>query len=211
MEDLQFEKADFSNPAGVGPCAICGARILGTYWQLNGRVVCPNCGGNVSKALADPPKPMLLRGALYALGAAVLCAIGYALILVVTSYELAIVSIAVGWLIGTAARKGAEGKGSRPLQIIAVSATYFAICASVFVQSLWVLYQSDRVLSDLKGFGVVLLFAMGKPFYELGEGLGGILGIAILVFGLLQAWKQTGNAQVTLTGPLSTAPSADKA
>ena len=39
---------------------------------------------------------------------------------------------------------------------------------------------------------------------ELSEGLGGILGIAILGFGLMQAWKQTGNAQVQLSGPFST-------
>lgn len=204
MDDLQFEKAEFSNPAGVGPCAMCGARILTTYWQVNGRVVCPNCGGNIASAVAAPAKPMLLRGALYALGAAVLCAIGYALILVVTNYELAIVSIAVGWLIGQAARKGAEGQGGRALQVIAVVATYFAICASVFVQSIWSLYQSGRELADVRGYGVVLLYSMGKPFIELSQGLGGILGIAILAFGLMQAWKQTGNAQVELSGPFST-------
>ena len=204
MDDIQFEKAEYSNPAGVGPCAMCGARILATYWQVNGTAVCPNCGGTVSAAVATPSDPMLLHGALYAVGAALACAVGYAAILTVTNYELAIVSIAVGWLVGQAARKGTNGQGGRPLQIIAVAATYVAICSSVFLQSLWILHNTDRVISDLRGYFVVFLISMGKPFLELKDGLGGILGIAILIFGLMQAWKQTGNAKLTLTGPFST-------
>jgi len=39
------------------------------------------------------------------------------------------------------------------------------------------------------------VLSLGKPFYELSEGLGGILGIAILFFGLQQAWQQTGLKQ----------------
>ncbi len=204
MDDIQFEKAEFSNPSGVGPCAMCGARILATYWQVNGTAVCPNCGGKVAAAVATPSDPMLMRGALFAAGAALASAIGYAGILIVTNYELAIVSIAVGWLVGQAARKGTNGQGGRPLQVIAVAATYVAICSSVFLQSLWELYRTDRVIANLSGYAMVFLISMGRPFFELKEGLGGILGIAILVFGLMQAWKQTGNAKLTLTGPFST-------
>ncbi|WP_031498673.1 hypothetical protein [Bryobacter aggregatus] len=206
MDDLQFEKAEFSNPAGVGPCVVCGARIHASYYTVNGQAACPNCGVNLSKSQEAPQKSVLLRGILYALGAAVACSIAYAAILTITNYELALISIAVGWLIGTAVRKGTNGLGGRPMQIIAVVATYVAICGSWFFQAVWDLYQSGREPVSNSGYVIMLRISMAKPYLEMrGDGLSGILGIAILFFGLQQAWQQTGNAQLSIAGPFSTA------
>ncbi len=203
MDDLQFEKAEFSNPAGVGPCTICGARILGSYSLANESPVCPNCAGNLGKAQTAPGSVLLLRGALYAFGAAAVCAVGYAAILIITGYELALISIAVGWLIGKAARQGTAGLGGRPVQIVAVVATYVSISGSLFVQVMYALLREGREASSWTGYPLLLLYSFGKPFLEMKEGFGGILGLLILFFGLQQAWRQTGNANVTLRGPYS--------
>lgn len=204
MDDLQFEKAEYSNPAGVGPCAVCGARILSSYSLANERAVCPNCAGNLEKAQKEPGGALLMRGALYAFGAAAACAVGYAVILIITGYELALISIAVGWLIGKAARKGTAGLGGMPVQIVAVVATYVAISGSLFVQVIYALLREGREASSWTGYPLLLLYSFGKPFLEMKEGLGGIFGLLILFFGLQQAWRQTGNTKVTLRGPYST-------
>jgi hypothetical protein len=208
MDDLQFDKAVFSNKAGIGPCVNCGARILSTYWHANGQPVCQNCATKLQNAQKAPSHSLLLRGAVYAFGAAIACSIAYASILIVTNYELALISIAVGWLIGKAARQGTGGLGGRPVQIVAVAATYIAISSSLFFQVLYTLFKEDREASHWTGYPLLLLYSFGRPFLELREGLGAILGIAILFFGLQQAWQQTGNATVTLAGPYS--PEATK-
>jgi hypothetical protein len=164
-EDLQFQKAEYAGEA-ASPSEPSAA-----------------------PALAIPPAPVnLAQGLLFALGAAVACSIAYAAIVIVSKYELALVSIAVGYLIGTAAVKGA-GNGSRMLQIAATVLTYISICASLFFTALWELSQQGKVY-DVVGYGAMLVMSMGKPLFEINEGVGGILGIAILVFGLMQAWKQ---------------------
>jgi hypothetical protein len=148
-----------------------------------------------------PPVPVpegpvnVTRGALFAAGAAVLCSFAYAAIIIISNYELALISIAVGWLVGTAARRGAGNQGSRPLQYVAVACTYAAIAGSLFFQVIYAYFQEGKVVASWSGYLQLGVLSLGKPFYELSEGLGGILGIAILFFGLQQAWQQTGLKQ----------------
>ena len=54
----------------------------------------------------------------------------------------------------------------------------------------------------------VLLVAvsLAAPVLELADGLNGILGLAILFFGLAQAWRMTGRDSRVLSGPYSTKP-----
>ncbi len=140
---------------------------------------------------SPPQEVSVLRGALFAAGAGVLCSMGYAVILIVTRYELALISIAVGWLVGKAARQGAGGQGARALQYVAVACTYAAIAGSLFFQVIYAYFQEGKMVASAAGYVSLAVLSLGKPFYELQEGLGGVLGIAILFFGLQQAWQQT--------------------
>lgn len=201
MDDLQFDKAEYSGPSGIGPCVMCSNPIRDAYWHANGQNVCPDCAANIQQAKQSPERSLITKGALYAIGAAIGCAIAYAAILIITNYELALISIAVGWLVGKAARMGTGGLGGRPVQIIAVIATYVAISGSLFFQILYSYYSQGKFVTGIGSYITLFILSMGKPFFELQEGFGGLLGVAILGFGLHQAWQQTQGIQVTLAGP----------
>lgn len=197
---MQFEQAEFVKAPGMS-CAACSNSIESTYWHWGGNVICPDCASKVAEAQKTPEKGLLLRGALYALGAALACAIGYAAILIITSYELAIVAIGVGWAVGTAARKGSGGAGGRSVQIVAVVATYLAICFSLAIQVIYKFSKDGQEMSPA-GWIAIFVISLGKPFLELSaDRFGGLIPILILFFGLQQAWTQTGNVGHLLMGP----------
>jgi len=201
MDDLQFDKAEYSGPSGIGLCANCSKPIEGQYWHANGQNVCGDCANILRHVQQTPAQSIVLKGALYAFGAAIACAIGYAAILIITKYELALISIAVGWLVGKAARIGAGGRGGRPVQIVAVIATYMAISGSLFFQILYAYFSEGKMVANLFNYVWLFILSMGKPFFELQEGFSGLLGVAILFFGLQQAWQQTRGVSIELAGP----------
>ena len=47
-------------------------------------------------------------------------------------FQIGIVALLVGWMVGKAIRNGSYGVGGRPQQILAVVLTYFAISTSFF-------------------------------------------------------------------------------
>ena len=200
MDDLQFEKAEFNDHKALGNCVMCTKVLADQYWHANGQNICPNCAANIEFTQQAPARAVLAKGALYAAGAAIGCAIAYAAILIITKYELALISIAVGWLVGKAVRQGTGGQGGRAVQYIAVAATYIAISGSLFFQIAYSLFQEGKTAS-LSGYFTLAIVSLGKPFFELSEGFQGILGVAILFFGLHQAWQQTRGIEITLAGP----------
>jgi len=176
---------------------------------------------------------VVLRGLLYGAGAALACSICYAIITIVTGMELAIASIAVGYLVGRAVRIGSNGLGGRRCQIIAVALTYLAITGAYIPLLIKGMKEKAHTQSGattgagknqqetpkevevqtkegpkvpspvglLLGLAVLLGIALASPFLGLMEGVGGLLGIAIIAFGLMQAWKQTARPSQVLAGP----------
>jgi hypothetical protein len=226
MESLQFQKAEYADPQRK--CVLCSGAIGSSFFQLAGQTVCPNCADQ-----ARAVKSNLGRGVLYGVGAAVACSICYALITFVTGLQLAIASIAVGFLVGRAVRIG-SGSGGRRLQILAVALTYLSITTSYVPLLIKDLRdnpklkthatagkdagstttpqtQSVEVITketSAPSFGQALLalaFLIGigliSPFLSLAGGVGGIIGLAIIYFGLMQAWKQTAGSPHVLAGP----------
>jgi hypothetical protein len=203
MDDLQFDRAEYSGPAKVGPCANCGKAIEDEYWHANGQTVCPDCARLMAEIQQAPPNALLTKAALYATGAAIGCSIAYAAILIITKYDLALIAIAVGWLIGKATRIATAGVGGRVAQYIAVAATYISISGTLFFQILYVASQSGKSIPTLFGYVYLFIVSMGKPFFDIQEGFQGIIGLVILFFGLQQAWQQTRAIQVAIAGPYS--------
>lgn len=64
------------------------------------------------------------------------------------------------------------------------------------------LAASLAFLTAVAGF-----FMLAAPFLELGDGLGGLLGLAIIFFGMRTAWRISKGIQATITGPHLLAPS----
>ncbi|MBM3759796.1 MAG: hypothetical protein FJW36_06075 [Acidobacteria bacterium] len=203
MDDLQFNQAEYSGPAAAGPCANCGKGISDEYWHANGQTVCPVCAQLMADIQQAPSSQLLSKTALCAAGAAIGCSIAYAAILIITRYDLALIAIAVGWLIGKATRIATAGVGGRTAQYIAVAATYISISGTLFFQILYVASQSGKSIPTVFGYVHLFIVSMGRPFFDIQEGFQGIIGLVILFFGLQQAWQQTRAINVSLAGPYS--------
>ena len=204
IEKLQFEKVAWADTRPK--CGACGAALEGTYYQFAGHNICVGCGEQVRAGQQKPSMAAVLRGALYGLGAAVAGAAGYALFLVLTNIEFALITVGIGWLVGVAVRKGAGGLGGRRTQVIAVVLAYGAITMS----SAPVLAREfQKRPQGITGAGyvvvVVVAVALVSPWMSLlsGEIVSPLLGLLILLVGLYQAWKMTARDGRLLVGPLA--------
>ena len=59
--------------------------------------------------------------------AAIPGAILYYAVIAITNFEIGIVAIAIGYMVGWAVRKGAGGRGGRRFQVLALVLTYWAV------------------------------------------------------------------------------------
>ncbi len=218
-EDLQFEHAIPIN-ASTQLCAACKTPLTGQYFQAQGLPVCPQCADRINSRQQAPPPISLLPAVLYGSAAAFAGFLIYATVSIAFDLQLALISILVGVMVGKAVRKGSKGLGGRPQQILAVALTYFAITTSdipVFIHEAMKTpakttqasaapslntNTSPRTKTSLaSALGFLLLLALAAPFMSLASGLSGILNIAIIFFGLQNAWKLTGRTDLMVTGP----------
>jgi len=219
IEQLQFRQAE---PIGAqGPsrrCAVCKLPIPGSYFKAAGVDLCPGCAERIRLGQQAPPAHSLLKAALYGGGAAIAgCAI-YATVAIAVHIELALIAILIGYMVGRAVRYGSQGLGGRPQQILAVLLTYFAITFSYVVVAVYALSQQHtpaaqqsasvqvepqpRTMSP--GVAVVMLVALAAaaPFLQLQtSGVGGLLSLVIIFFGLQRAWRMAGRRQLDIFGP----------
>lgn len=128
--NLQFDQADYGKDGGNAgrACESCKEPLGAQYFLANGHIVCERCSSGLSAALtggsgaARAGKAIVLGLAAGALGAAI-----YFGIAKLTGYEIGLIALVVGFLVGVAVRKGSEGRGGWPYQTLAIAITYAAI------------------------------------------------------------------------------------
>jgi hypothetical protein len=123
----------FDQPAagpGSPACARCQAAIAESYYEVNGHVVCSGCKAALERAPAGTGASRMVRATAFGLGGAALGAGIYYAILAATGYEIGLVAILVGWLVGRAVQKGSNGMGGWAYQTLAVGLTYLAIVST---------------------------------------------------------------------------------
>lgn len=130
---LQFETAEAASSGATSPsrCAACEAPLEATYYEIDGEATCRRCHDRRASGAVGGSAPGRLLGAL-ALGS-VAGAIGAGIwygIRAATGYEVGLVSIAIGLLVGGAVRIGSRGRGGFVYQALAVLVTYTAICST---------------------------------------------------------------------------------
>lgn len=129
---LQFDTAEPVAPAAADVrCAACGD-ALASYFEVNGAVACGRCKDTAVTARGGSHAGSLLRATGLGLVAAALGAAVYYAVAALTGYEIGLISIAVGLLVGFAVRKGSRGRGGWRYQALAMFLTYAAI-ASTYV------------------------------------------------------------------------------
>jgi hypothetical protein len=115
--------------AATGPvlCHGCSRPIASMYYDVSGQTTCSTCRTTIATLLETPAgMGPLLKAGLFGLGAGIAGAILYYAVIAITNFEIGIVAIAIGYMVGYAVRKGAGG-GGRRFQVMAVALTYAAV------------------------------------------------------------------------------------
>lgn len=132
-ETLQFDRAEpiESGRAGVATCNACNQPIVDSYFEIMGNIVCENCKATfVAATMGGSRAARFLKALGIGLVASLICAAGWYLIVKITGYELGLVAVVVGAVVGIAVRMGAGGRGGWLYQGMAVVLTYLAIATS---------------------------------------------------------------------------------
>ena len=131
-DELQFDKADVSEES-TGPlvCQACQRQLFDVYFEVDEQPHCEMCRYEVEDERNRGSGPGRFARALAAGGFAGLVGAGlYYAVLALTGYEIGLVAIVVGFLVGFGVRWGARGRGGWPYQVMAVTITYVAIVST---------------------------------------------------------------------------------
>ena len=229
MSELNFDKVEpvqeetETATAGVGDeasqpeCGVCERALDVEHWQVSGgpvagaALVCTPCRGKLEVAeKSGSGSARALRSTAFGLGAAALGTLVYWGVIALTGYEIGLISIAVGFAVGIAVGIGNGNRGGRGYQFLAAGLTYLSIVAAWIPGILDALSRDETgavVDTGLVERALMTLFAFGlaivSPFISLAsDPVGGILGILILGFGVLQAWRMNAGSPLVFEGPL---------
>jgi hypothetical protein len=128
---LQFDRAEHAVPGGGVSCAFCKQPISKAYYEINAKVTCERCRAQIIAAWnRSSPGRRFAKALGLGAGAALVGAGVYFGIEALTGYEFGLVAIVVGLLVGSAVRKGSNGRGGWRYQALAMFLTYSAVVAT---------------------------------------------------------------------------------
>lgn len=237
---LQFETArpadssadQATSSLGV-TCGVCGQSIVDEYYDVNGQSACDRCRQQLAHDIETPKGfGVLGKAGLYGLGAAILGAILYYLVIAITNFEIGIVAIAIGYIVGYAVRTGTGNRGGRRFQVLAIVLTYWAVGLAYVPLAFKAINQQDTATATapaaadpapaepasdtppsaaqfMMATGILAAMPLALPvLITLGSLPGGLISAAIIAFGMQQAWRMTGVPQLAISGPYRVAPPA---
>jgi hypothetical protein len=134
-DHLQFDRAVHSDPPNAAEglaCAMCGTALRAQYYHVAEQPTCASCKDGVGRAnqnaaVKSRRAGILARAFGFGLAAAVAGAILYYAVIAITGWEIGLVAIVIGFMVGWAVRKGSGEAGGRRYQWLAVVLTYFAV------------------------------------------------------------------------------------
>ncbi|MBX9787767.1 MAG: hypothetical protein K2Y37_02535 [Pirellulales bacterium] len=146
-DDLQFQTAEVAEggaPVATAPtCAVCAQPLATTYYAVGEAMLCPDCVARVNAPPPGNPLTRLLKATFYGLAAGLVGALIWFAIRRVTNYELGLVAILVGFMVGKAVHAGSSGKGGLGYQLLAVVLTYTCIAANYMPDIFEAVFQDD--------------------------------------------------------------------
>lgn len=194
---LDFDRAQVSGEATGMSCRACKAPIVNTYYSIAGQSVCTAC--HTRFLAAQQASGSFGSAVLNGVGAAIIGAAIYYAIVAVFHWELGLVAIVVGVMVGKAVRKGAGSRTGFAYRGLALALTYMAI-ASTYVPQVLHSEPTDSVLT-------ATLISFALPPIMLFH-LDNVMGLIILGIGLYEAYKLSAPAALTIQGPFALASAA---
>jgi len=233
---IDFEKADLPEATeGEAPsCGICGAAIGKSYYEIAGRMSCPGCNHRVSLELTNAFSfKTLLRAIGYGGAAAIGGSLAWYWTGKLTGYNLSLIAIGIGIVVGLAIKKATGGIGGKRYQALAMFLTYSAIAWTHVPEILDELRKPPAAQVQVANPGGVAPVPSAEPPKAeaakdpgppptLGRfilawclifafayavpflrGVEGIVGLLIIGIGLYEAWKFTRGVPIKIAGPFS--------
>jgi hypothetical protein len=195
FDSLDFERLDRTS-ASAPACASCATAVTDRYYTIGSHLLCEACHFGFQNA--KPPGNAVSRF----LGAAglgtIAAAIGCALWMAVTQlsgYEIGLIAIVVGYIVGFAVHFGARRVGGLTYQLLAVFLTYSAIVMTYVPP---IARQLNAGESALQGWIAAIPLAYAAPFWM---GFKNAIGILIIGFALWQAFRMNAGSKLELQGP----------
>lgn len=223
-EPLNFDQAQSPQPSAGATCGHCQQTIADRYFEANGVVLCAVCKERLEAGWKGGSKAarFFKAGALGA-GGGLLGALIWFAVSHFTGYELGLIAIVVGFLVGKGISIGSEYRGGRLYQVLAIVLTYLAI-VSTYVPA-FVEEFDKRALQDATAaveagnvapeaaprflvYAVSAVVALAAPFLA---GLENLMGLLIIAIALWEAWKLTAKRELTFNGPFDVATPTEPA
>jgi hypothetical protein len=239
-QDLQF---DFAQPAtperSPATCAGCRQPIQSYYYQVNGATICVPCREKLLVHLASGSR--LLRSARAVVFGVLAGAAGTALyygIMRISGYELGLIAIVVGVMVGGAVRAGCGGRGGWFYQVMAMVLAYASI-AGMYVPMSYAEFEKAAIEDATRRIAAAsspaeaeaiagrydrdeagnyrLRFVSQKIFVLVLALIASLvlpvldfrpIGYLIKAFALSEAWKINRRPKVAISGPFAVAPAA---
>ena len=133
---VSFEQAEFEEsataPPGVGNlhCSRCNAAPTDEYYVANERPLCQRCHAELVQQIANGAGGNLPAALAWGLGGALLGAGLYYAVSAISGYEIGLVAIVVGILVGKGVRRGAGLRTHWVYRALGLSLTYLAIVST---------------------------------------------------------------------------------
>ena len=228
-DDLQFDRVEPAAPpppAGLGEpipaaatmpepgapamtvCGACNEPITDAYYEANGKVVCPRCREAVMASQAGGSRTgRFLRATIYGIFAGIVgAAIWWGIRVASGGYEIGLIAILVGFMVGGAVKAGAKGRGGFGYQLLAVVLTYLAIAANYAPDIVQALRSQPGAADNVVAVIIITaIYALAAPFFG---GFQNIIGLLIIGFALFQAWVINKSGRIAFNGPYRLAPAA---
>ena len=239
--ELQFERVVTDQPPATNGapavvCAGCQTRLEAEYYEINGRPFCGDCREKI-EAVAETPRGLmpLAIAAIFGLGAALAGAAIYYAVIAITDFEIGLVAILIGYMVGYAVRRGAGGRGGLRYQILAAVLTYTAVGLAYTPLVVKASMENDRAadqasagtaaspsselaparLKAAPNLPLVLISMAGlivalPVLVVIGSMPSGVITALIIFFGIRQAMRMTAAPVLQISGPfrIGTSPSA---
>ena len=229
---LQFDTAfprggSVADQNGVVTCHACQRTVHTEYYDVSGQPTCAECRATIETLTRTPSGAApLVKAGLFGLAAGIAGAIIYYAVIAITDFEIGIVAILIGYMVGYAVRKGAGGRGGRRFQVLAVALTYMAVAFAytpiVVKAALKDANKTETAATadkapvadeskategpDGSSAAVALLMVLGlivalPVMVVFGSLPSGLISGLIIFFGMQQAWKMTATPALEITGP----------
>jgi hypothetical protein len=149
---MRFDRAEFADQEGPA-CTLCSTPLTDRYHEIDGAMACDGCRDEALRDVAGrgSAPSRVLRAAAAGLAGAVVGAGIYYAVLAISGYEVGLIAILVGLLVGGGVRWGSHGRGGWLYQGLAVVLTYTAIVSTYvpFILGAWKKQEAIETVSAM--------------------------------------------------------------